>query len=216
MNTKTIRLDRCLCLVKYHKMSKNWYVRYESGGLRKEKTCKTDDIELATKFAKKFYKEEIVPLLQNNSKVKVIDFIMDKCILLGQSKWDADTYSFSDLPICATRQSGVYFILHGKKVLKVGKADGMKGLHARLYSYRSNNKSRVVGKYADQFTAVLHEKMTTLLKGKKLSFYYYEIPKKETVLEGFKVHTCMARSFEKELSVQARLQGHPMTLSGSD
>jgi hypothetical protein len=211
-----VNIARNLTLLLYTQQSKNWYVRFESGSIRKERTCKTPDKEQAMKFAKKWFKEEIVPLLENNSKVKVIDFVMNKCTLLGKSKWDETTYGFSNLPPPPTKQTGVYFILHGKKIMKVGKADGVKGLYNRLSSYRGNNTSRVTGKYVDQFTVVLNEKMTTVLKNKSLSFYYYEIPKKETTLEGFKVQTCVARSFEKELSIQARLQGHPMTLSGSD
>lgn len=211
-----VNIDRNLSLLRYTKQSPNWYVKFDFGATKKERTCKTPDQAEATKFAKKWYKEEIVPLLENNSKVKVIDFVLNKCTLLGKSKWDAETYGFSQLPKCPTKQTGVYFVLHGKKILKVGKADGAQGLYHRLYSYRCNNASRLRGNYIDSFTASLNKKMTTLLKNKSLSFYYYEIPKKETTLEGFKVQTCMARSFEKELSVQCRLQGHPMTLSASD
>jgi len=212
----SVKLAKNLSLLLYTQQSKNWYVRYESAALRKERTCKTSNKEEATKFANGWFKKEIMPLLENNSKVKVIDFVMSKCTLLGKSNWDETTYSFSNLPRVPTKQTGVYFVLHGRKIMKVGKADGAKGLYDRLSSYRSNNTSRVTGKYVDQFTVVLNEKMTTVLKNKMLSFYYYEIPKKETTLEGFKVQTCMARSFEKELSIQARLQGHPMTLSGND
>ena len=197
--------------------SKNWMARYTKISHKCAKSTNTADEHKAIEYAKKWYKNTVLPTLQNNSDIKVLDFVKQKCTLLGKSKWNHDEYGFLDLPRCLSSQSGVYFILHRNKIQKVGKADGAKGLQARLRNYASSNKSRVTGKYIDQFTISLNEKMASPeLKGKAVSFYYYEIPKKETTLEGFKVQTCMARSFEKELSIQARLQGHPMTLSGSD
>jgi hypothetical protein len=216
MSETRLKLDKCLHIYKDTTRSKNWTVFYHSASLFISKTCKTSDIEDAKKFAKKWYKEVVLPKLQNNTNSKVIDFVRQKCKLLGSAKWDSETYRFPDLPTCSSKHTGVYFIVLGKKILKVGKADGSKGLNGRLGNYRTNNRSRVWGKYPDQHLVVFDEKMTTLFKNKAVSFYYYEIPKKETILEGFKVQTCMARSFEKELSIQARLQGHPMTLSGSD
>jgi hypothetical protein len=220
MKQTRIKLVKCLQIYKKRDTSKNWTAGYHSASLFISKSCKTSDVELAKKFAMIWYKETVIPKLQNklqtSTKSKVIDFVFDKCTLLGSSKWNSETYSFPDLPVCMTKQAGVYFVVSGKKILKVGKADGSKGLQTRLSSYRLNNRSRVWGNFPDQFTVTLNEKMTTLLKNKTLSFYYFEIPKKETTLEGFKVQTCMARSFEKELSIHARLQGHPMTLSGSD
>ena len=195
-----------------------YYAVFDNNRIKKYKTTKTKTKKEAEEFAVNWYKEVIVPQLKDRqSDVKVVDLILNRCTFLGKSKWDSEECGFLQLPICQTKCSGVYFILFRKKVLKVGKADGAQGLYARLYSYRSKNKKRLQGKYPDQFTATFSEKMNSPeLKGKSLSFYYYEIPKIETTLEGFKVQTCMARSFEKELSIQARLQGHPMTLSGTD
>jgi len=218
-NNRTVDIKeiRHLQIVLIPGQSKNWMAKFTKASHRYAKSANTTDEQKAIVFAKKWYKEKIVPMLQNNSSVKVLDFVKQKCTLLGKSKWNSDQYGFLELSKCSTKQSGVYVIIHGNKIQKVGKADGVRGLQARLGNYASSNKSRITGKYVDQFTVRLNEKMNyPELKGKSLSFYYYEIPKKETTLEGFKVQTCMARSFEKELSIQARLQGHPMTLSGTD
>ena len=111
----------------------------------------------------------------------------------------------------------MYLILFRNKVQKVGKADGVNGLQTRLRNYASRNKKRVTGKYIDQFTVSLNKKMSSPnLKGKAVSFYYYEVPKESGYEAGYKVDSCKARSLEKEISIQCRLQGHPMTLSASD
>lgn len=213
------KLPKNLYVTTLGKQSPFLYAHFNDRTINKRITTKTADRNKAEAFAIKWHKEYIVPLLEetNNSEVKVIDFVMEKCTFLGKSKWNSEEYGFLDLPMCSTRKPGIYLILHGKKILKVGKADGAHGLYGRLYSYRSSNRHRVHGKYPDQFTVMLNNKMNLPeLSGKALSFYYYEIPKKRTILEGFEIESCVARSFEKQLSKQCRLQNHPMTLSGSD
>jgi hypothetical protein len=58
--------------------------------------------------------------------------------------------------------------------------------------------------------------MTSELEGKTMSFYFMETPKGDELFNGLQVEKCVARSVEKELSMLARLQGHPMLLSASD
>ena len=197
--------------------SKNWMVRFTKIGHKSAKTTNTSDEQKAIAFAKKWYKTTIIPTLQNNSGRKVLDFVKQDCTFLGKSKWNHDEYGFLDLPKCPSTHSGVYLILFRNKVQKVGKADGVNGLQARLRSYSSRNKKRVTGEYIDQFTVSLNKKMSSPnLKGKAVSFYYYEVPKESGYEAGYKVDSCKARSLEKEISIQCRLQGHPMTLSASD
>lgn len=197
--------------------SKNWSAHYIKIGNQCSKTTKTADKNKALEFAVKWYKETIVPSLQKSSKVNVSSFIKEHFTFLGKSKWNHQECGFLDLPTCPTKNSGVYVIMLNGKVLKVGKADGAKGLQYRLKSYASKNKSRITGKFADQFTIRLDSNMRSPeLSGKSLSFYYHATAKVEKEYHGIKVETCIARSLEKQLSILCRLQNHPMTLSGSD
>lgn len=142
----------------------------------------------------------------------VLDFVRTRCELGGAMNYNESRIGF-DMPVLATEQPGVYFILHDADILKVGKAEGKLGLKGRMLNYRSTNRARLP---FDRTCQLVHRIMTEDLRDKTLEFYYFEVPKTESVLEGYTVMTSMARSFEELLSRQARAEGHSMLMSGFD
>lgn len=119
------------------------------------------------------------------------------------------TSSF-DMGQYSSENTGIYFIVYENNltntfdILKVGKADGERGLRSRLGKYRTRRRlpTRVV--------------MSGSHKDKILSLYTFEIPMEKVLFEEYSVQTSFIRSFEKTLSIQARSEGHSMLLSGQD
>jgi len=144
--------------------------------------------------------------------IKVIDFVKKKATFHSSTTYDETTAQFK-MPIYQSKTPGVYFILYGNDIMKVGKADGRNGLKGRLNDYRAKNVIRIPN---DPTAKLFHDIMTTKLKGKVLDFYVYEIPMLETLLEGYTIHMSRARSFEIALSKQANEEGHSMLLSSQN
>lgn len=144
--------------------------------------------------------------------MKVLDFIKEKAKYHCEMQWIDERKGF-DMEICRSESSGVYFILDGNDIMKIGKADGKRGLHLRLYSYRNNHVKRIkVCRTVQLYDRVMNGE----LKGNPLSVYYFEMETPETLFEGYTVKSSIVRSFEETLSKQARAEGHSMLLSGQD
>jgi len=141
--------------------------------------------------------------------MKLIDFVKQKATLHSVAKYNEENAQFK-MPIYQSKQPGVYFILLGDDIMKVGKADGRNGLKGRLNDYRAKNVIRLPN---DPTARLIHDIMTSELKDKTLEFYVYEIPMVESILEGYTIEMSRARSFEKILSKQAEDEGHSMLLS---
>ena len=108
---------------------------------------------------------------------------------------------------------GIYFFVESDNILKVGKADGERGIRGRLNDYRKKNITKD-GKPNTKTAELIDKKMRTLLKGKKIKVYVFEIPSKDEDIHGFKIKTNNARALELVLSRQAKDEGHQLHLSG--
>lgn len=196
---------------------KNWHAHFIKRGHVCSISTKTTDKDKAMKFAVSWYKETVLPSMLSNDKINVLETIKKNFIFLGKSKWNSEEYGFRELPECPCVGPGVYAFMLDDDILKIGKADGVKGLQSRLKNYASKNKSRVTGIHQDRFTLKMNESMNSAkLKGKSISVHYYETKVLHTNELGIKVPMTSARQLEKQLSILARAQGHSMTLSGSD
>jgi len=144
--------------------------------------------------------------------IPIKNFIRDKATFHSEMTYDETRICFNIKPYRST-ETGIYFILDGEDILKVGKAEGKQGLAGRIGSYRSSQITRLSN---DRTTQLLFNTMTKSHKGKTLSLYVFEIKMIETIFEGYPVKTSLVRSFEETLSRQARSEGHSMVLSGQD
>jgi len=144
--------------------------------------------------------------------MSVIDFVKNRATFHSHMQYDESRMCFL-MDAYRSIETGIYFILDGDDILKVGKAEGKNGLSGRLGSYRSSQVTRYPN---DRTTQLLFKTMTTTHKDKILSMYVFPIPMSEVLFEGYTVKTSLARSFEETLSRQARLEGHSMTMSGQD
>lgn len=135
-------------------------------------------------------------------------------------KWNIKSYP--------NKNPGIYLIcvrVNGKlEILKVGKAEGVKGIYQRLSQYRSSGKNRVegvseTGRY-DRSVLTVHIAMQDVYKqyGKKvvMEIYTHEMPKLNIDYCGYTLESSHIRSLEKLLSLQAEKEGHSMTLSGQN
>jgi hypothetical protein len=139
----------------------------------------------------------------------VLEFIKSKATFHSEMHYLKPEKSFAMNP-CKIKTSGIYFILHGDDILKVGKAEGKHGIQGRLWSYRSN-----LSKRKDDKTVQLFEKvMTKELKDRVLNIYFYETPPVNIKHEGFELQAHYARSLEIHLSKQAKCEGHSLLLTG--
>jgi hypothetical protein len=118
---------------------------------------------------------------------------------------------------CRDTTTGVYFIVDEQNgmfdILKVGKAEGKRGLSQRLNGYRTTGRTRLP---VDRTAQLWHNVMTNQHRGSTLSVYIYPLAMTEVLIEGYTVRSSMVRSFEETLSKQARLEGNSMLLSGFD
>lgn len=143
-----------------------------------------------------------------------LEFVKKIAKYHSEMKYDESRCSFIMEPYKNTA-TGVYFILDGDNILKIGKAEGINGLKGRVASYRLNHsKRKMTGN--DYTLNRFYELMTGEFKNKILQMYIYEVPHQEVVLEGYLIKTHMARNLEKILSQQAREEQHCMLLSGHD
>lgn len=144
----------------------------------------------------------------------VLNFVNKIARIHSNMQYDLTRCSFIMEPY-KNNASGVYFILDGDDILKIGKADGTNGLKGRIASYRANHsKRKMIGN--DYTLNRFYELMTGEFNNKTLKMYVYEVPNKEIILEGYTVKADMARGLEKILSQQAKSEGHSMLLSGQD
>ena len=142
--------------------------------------------------------------------MKVIDFIINSSVWHDNMKYDESRAAFN-MSSSQNTDIGIYFIVHGKEILKVGKADGKKGLAGRIQDYRSSGKKRL---HRDKTALLIHETMTSKKwKGKELEFYTFNVPEVEMTIHGYKIKLSGARSLEEQLSRQAEKEGHSLALS---
>ena len=107
---------------------------------------------------------------------------------------------------------GIYFILDGGDILKIGKADGINGLRGRIKSYQANLKSRK----NDHTVDLIYSIMMGPLKDKELKMYIYPLPPEEVDHHGYILEAQITRSLERALSKQAKDECHSMLLSGQN
>jgi hypothetical protein len=143
--------------------------------------------------------------------MKVIDFVKNKAVKHSLMNYCEDRKSFT-MDVYYGKNPGIYFILDGNNILKVGKADGKNGLQGRLSSYRGRLSSRS----SDYTVQLIYAKMTGPLKNKTLEMWVYELKPVILNVEGFEVEAQMARSLESKLSLLARNEGHTLELSGQN
>ena len=128
------------------------------------------------------------------------------------------------IPILNTHSHGVYAIMLGNDILKLGKGDSNRkpkekgsarngGLRARIDSYRHVGKSQAEG---DPTGKLWHKIMSGPLAGKELQLLYMETPTtiiKDDLL-GVDIVASTAREYERIISDMATRDGHSMLLSG--
>lgn len=144
-------------------------------------------------------------------KLTVLEFMHTHATLHSSMDYDPSRKSFSIQP-CEDSTPGVYFIVNGHDILKIGKAEGRHGLKGRINSYRSNLSTRKNDHTVDRIFSA----MTGKLHGAILQMYILPLPKEKAVFKGYEIELQMARSLEEALSKQARLERHSMLLSGQD
>lgn len=144
-------------------------------------------------------------------KLAVLEFMHTHATLHSSMEYDSNRKSFSIKP-CEDTTPGVYFIVSADDILKIGKAEGRYGLKGRIKSYRSNLSTRKNDHTVDRIFFV----MTGKLHNCVLHMYILPLPKEKVLFKGHEIELQMARSLEKTLSKQARLEGHSMLLSGQD
>ena len=146
-------------------------------------------------------------------QISVLNFIQAHAIFHSDMVYDESRKSFN-MNSYENNHPGIYFILDGDDLLKIGKADGNTGLKGRISTYRT----RLVRSYetGDQTTILWHTVMTGNLKSKKLKMYVLPIDPIKVSFKGVEVNAMMARSLEKKLSELANIQGHSMMLSGQN
>tara|TARA_B110000908_G_C10033694_1_gene348582 strand:+ start:212 stop:655 length:444 start_codon:yes stop_codon:yes gene_type:complete len=146
-------------------------------------------------------------------QISILNFIQEHAIFHSDMAYDESRKSFN-MNSYENNHPGIYFILDGDDLLKIGKADGNTGLKGRISTYRT----RLVRSYetGDQTTILWHTVMTGNLKNKKLKMYVLPIDPIKVSFKGVEVNAMMARSLEKKLSELANIQGHSMMLSGQN
>ena len=146
-------------------------------------------------------------------QISILNFIQEHAIFHSDMVYDESRKSFN-MNSYENNHPGIYFILDGDDLLKIGKADGNTGLKGRISTYRT----RLVRSYetGDQTTILWHTVMTGNLKSKKLKMYVLPIDPINVSFKGVEVNAMMARSLEKKLSELANIQGHSMMLSGQN
>jgi hypothetical protein len=142
--------------------------------------------------------------------MKVLEFIKNNAVWHDEMKYDNTRMAF-DMASSKNTDIGIYFIVHGKDVLKVGKADGKKGIAGRIQDYRSSCKARI---NRDNTARLMYDTMTSKKwQGKALEFYTYSVPEVEMHIHGYRIKLSGARSLEEQLSRQAEKEGHSLALS---
>ena len=144
----------------------------------------------------------------------VLEFIKLYATPHDEMSYDSSRMGF-DMKQSEINSPGVYFFVESDNILKVGKADGGRGIQGRLNDYRKKNLTKE-GLPNSRTAELIDRKMKTVLKGKKIQVYIYETPSKEENIEGFIIMSNNARAFELVLSRQAREEGHSMHLSGQN
>ena len=144
-------------------------------------------------------------------KLSVLDFINTYAKFHSSMVYIPERKSFN-LAISDDDRPGIYFILNGEDILKIGKADGKNGLKGRIKSYKSNLSSR----RQDPTVARIYQAMTGVLKNQELSLYLLPLPPIRQQIMGYWLDLQMARSLEYQLSTQAKHEQHSMLLSGQD
>ena len=150
------------------------------------------------------------------SKSTVLKFMESaKVIFYADMRYNPQKKSFDFFlsnQIELDKTHGIYFILDGDDILKIGKADGVNGLRGRVKSYQANLQSRK----NDHTVDLIYTIMMGPLKGKGLKMYIYPLPPKEVEHHGYILESQMTRSLERVLSKQAKEECHSMLLSGQN
>lgn len=136
------------------------------------------------------------------------------------AKYDPSRYGWN-LQNYPNKNTGIYIMCVERDdfmdILKIGKAEGNEGLYKRFSYYRATSINRVD---TDRCIMPIHNAMKEVEKrygkGCEIHVYTLEIPKQETNFLGYSVESSFIRSFEKQLSLQAKREGHSMLLSGQD
>ena len=145
------------------------------------------------------------------ANISVLNFVRTKAIFHSKMRYSRERKSFDLLPLADTAH-GVYFILDGDDILKIGKADGKTGLSGSISTYRANLSSRKNDHTVNKF----YKNMLGPLMGKELEMYIYPLPPKSIEHEGYTLEGQMTRSLERILSIQAKSENNSMLLSGQD
>lgn len=156
--------------------------------------------------------------------LSVDNFISQKCTFLSTMVYDPEKYKWVMTLDGVSTAPGIYFIVRDSSnkstkfdILKVGKADGKRGLRGRMQSYTSDSSNR---KDWDRTIRYVHNAMRSLLDDTgehcEIKLYYFVIPMETTLFEGYTCETSVIRSFERNLSIKAGEEGHSLMLSGQD
>ena len=142
--------------------------------------------------------------------ISVTKFIKDHAVFHSDMTYNCERKSFNLDSYQKTNQ-GIYFILDKEDILKIGKADGQKGLNGRVGNYRS----KLVSKFDKNDSTVLlwKREMTGSLSDRVLSMYLLPLEPEKKLYLGVEVELSIARSLELELPKLAKEQGHSLKLS---
>jgi hypothetical protein len=163
------------------------------------------------------------------NKKDLLGFILntEKCTKVKSNLiYDKDNFCFkwgeNNSALNIPSSSGIYFILshNSKRVQKIGKAEGTKGLNQRLKNYTSKKKREKLDKTA----TLWHEVMTDpkKLKNQELNVFYYETKPmlvSNPIVRFKKLEANWARSLEKglsEIANQCLNLDNEMLLSGQN
>lgn len=144
-------------------------------------------------------------------KLTVLEFMRQNAKFHSLMSYSLARKSFSMEP-CNDETPGIYFIVNGDDILKIGKAEGRLGLKGRMQSYRSDLSTRRNDHTVERICAA----MTGPLDNCVLHMYILPTPTKTMDFKGLEIELQMARSLEAVLSRRARDEGHSMQLSGQD
>lgn len=141
--------------------------------------------------------------------MSVIDLIKREATYHGAAVYDLDKHRWEFSQIIESRK-GVYIFIDStnQDVLKVGKADGAKGLLQRLNEYRAESRRYLMNPSSS--ASVIKRAQETGPQSLEIDIYYIPITPIEIEVAGVKLSASPARELEHALHKMARDEGHSL------
>ncbi len=144
--------------------------------------------------------------------MSVIDQIKRKANYYKSATYNAVENRW-DFPEIAETRKGVYiFVDKGRNdILKIGKADGKKGISQRLNEYQANSRGFLNNPSSS--ASVIKRVQETELRQLEIEIYYIPIDPVQVTIAGFNVLASPARELECTLHDMALEEGHSLRFS---